>query len=187
MCVCVCVCVCVCACVGQPAAALRALSAWIERTGVRSVRVPSLGELRGTLYRESIGIPGYHSKEVSALTYLSQLACVVLTTPSWAPASSWTASMDGQGQPHKLKRLKLTPVGWHSPSKWMGEAKDALLDTSAERYALKRLCAKAPPLPKGGNTTHNLEASLFRMRKRHEPDTLRGTIHPLPPKYPQLC
>ena len=175
----------------QPAAALRALSAWIAHNGVRSVRIPHLENLRGSLYREAIGIPGYHSKEVSARTYLSQLACVVLTTPSWTPTSSSAASKDPHDPSvsHPLKRFKLTPPGWYSPSPWMGEAKEALLDISAGRHALKRLCAKAPPQPKEGRVyeTHNLEASLFRMRKRFEPDTLRRTIQPLPPKYPRLC
>ena len=147
---------------------------------MRSVRIPSLdGDVKGALYREQIGIPGYHSKEVSARTYLSQLACVIAI-----------ANNPFRGQSLQSKPFKFTPAGWHSPSPWMDEARRAFFnDTSTRRDALKSLCARTGPPPKESYVyvTHNLEASLFRMRKRHEPDTLRDILHPLPPKYPQLC
>lgn len=49
----------------QPRAALDALSRWITHHGVAFLRIPDLAEVRSAAYRDSIGVPGYHSGQVS--------------------------------------------------------------------------------------------------------------------------
>ena len=158
-------------------------------------------------YRESIGWPGYHSRQVSAAfiaqqatmpnsksphlsiahtdahkparharprlssqasaaTYLSQLACVVLMSPTlrFAVSQAWSDPRDAQ----PFLEPKTSPP---PPSSFPSSQR--------QLSPLEALCAKAPPLPVEAYETHGL--------KRRQKDLLAETLRPFPPRYPLLC
>ena len=114
-----------------------------------------------------VGIVGYHSRQVNASSYLSQLACVALRSSRWVD-EEWPALLLSAPTDAKLIETHARP----------------LLDSSVGRAPLKRLCSKAPSLPKEPYLTHSLSGALLRMRKRNEEELLRKVLQPLPPRYP---
>jgi hypothetical protein len=106
------------------------------------------------------------SSQASAATYLSQLACVVLMSPTlrFAVSQAWSNPRDAQ--PFLEPKTPPSP-----PS--------SLPSSQRQVSPLEALCAKAPPLPAEAYETHGL--------KRRQKDLLAETLRPFPPRYPLLC